>query len=197
AIFGCRQLEQGGMTLLGDAYAPEDPASAMQAGVSMLPEDRKEAGLFLNFSIADNVVAANLTAYSRNGLLNRKAINAAAQSQADSLRIAAPDIGRVVSSLSGGNQQKVLLGKWLVREPKLLIVDEPAAGMTDAETEATADLLKEIATEKSVIVVEHDMTFVRALGVKVTVLHEGSVLSEGTVDHVQNDAKVIEVYLGR
>ena len=75
AIFGCRQLEQGGMTLLGDAYAPEDPASAMQAGVSMLPEDRKEAGLFLNFSIADNVVAANLTAYSRNGLLNRKAIN--------------------------------------------------------------------------------------------------------------------------
>ena len=85
----------------------------------------------------------------------------------------------------------------LAQEPKLLLVDEPAAGMTDAETETTAELLREIAKEKSVIVVEHDMAFVRALDVKVTVLHEGSVLSEGTLDHVSADQRVIEVYLGR
>jgi urea transport system ATP-binding protein len=76
-------------------------------------------------------------------------------------------------------------------------VDEPAAGMTDAETAETAILLKEIAKTKSVVVVEHDMTFVRDLGVKVTVLHEGSVLSEGSLDVVSADPKVIEVYLGR
>jgi urea transport system ATP-binding protein len=99
--------------------------------------------------------------------------------------------------LSHGQKQWLEIGMLLAQEPKLLLVDEPAAGMTDAETAETAILLKEIAREKSVIVVEHDMTFVRALDVKVTVLHEGSVLSEGTIDHVSADPKVIEVYLGR
>ena len=99
--------------------------------------------------------------------------------------------------LSHGQKQWLEIGMLLAQEPKLLLVDEPAAGMTDAETQATAVLLKEIAREKSVVVVEHDMTFVRALGVKVTVLHEGSVISEGSLDHVSADPRVVEVYLGR
>jgi urea transport system ATP-binding protein len=85
----------------------------------------------------------------------------------------------------------------LAQEPRLLLVDEPVAGMTDHETAQTADLLREINRTRSVVVVEHDMEFVRALGVKVTCLHEGSVLSEGTLDHVSADPKVVEVYLGR
>ena len=85
----------------------------------------------------------------------------------------------------------------LAQDPKLLLVDEPVAGMTDAETEETARLLREIAGDHSVIVVEHDMQFVRELGVKVTCLHEGSVLSEGSLDHVSAVPRVIEVYLGR
>ena len=99
--------------------------------------------------------------------------------------------------LSHGQKQWLEIGMLLAQEPKLLLVDEPAAGMTDAETAATAELLKDIAREKSVVVVEHDMAFVRSLGVKVTVLHEGSVISEGSIDHVSSDPKVIEVYLGR
>ncbi len=99
--------------------------------------------------------------------------------------------------LSHGQKQWLEIGMLLAQEPKLLLVDEPAAGMTDAETETTAVLLKEIAKEKSVVVVEHDMTFVRDLDVKVTVLHEGSVISEGTLDHVSADPRVVEVYLGR
>jgi urea transport system ATP-binding protein len=99
--------------------------------------------------------------------------------------------------LSHGQKQWLEIGMLLAQEPKLLLVDEPAAGMTDAETEATAELLRNIAQEKSVIVVEHDMAFVRALDVKVTVLHEGSVLSQGTLDQVSADPRVIEVYLGR
>ena len=85
----------------------------------------------------------------------------------------------------------------LAQDPKLLLVDEPVAGMTDAETAATAELLSEIARNHSVVVVEHDMAFVRELGVKVTCLHEGSVLAEGTLDQVSADERVIEVYLGR
>ena len=85
----------------------------------------------------------------------------------------------------------------LAQEPKLMLVDEPVAGMTDAETMQTAALLKEINQEKSVIVVEHDMHFVRELGVKGTCLHEGSVLAEGSIDQVSQNERVVEVYLGR
>ena len=85
----------------------------------------------------------------------------------------------------------------LAQDPQLLLVDEPAAGMTDAETEKTATLLREINKTRTVVVVEHDMTFVRDLGVRVTVLHEGSVLAEGDFDHVSENERVIEVYLGR
>ncbi len=104
---------------------------------------------------------------------------------------------RKAGSLSHGQKQWLEIGMLLAQEPKLLLVDEPAAGMTDAETAATAELLRDIAKTKSVIVVEHDMVFVRALDVKVTVLNEGSVLSEGTLDHVSADPRVIESYLGR
>ncbi len=85
----------------------------------------------------------------------------------------------------------------LAQEPKILLVDEPVAGMTDAETRQTASLLKEINREKTIVVVEHDMTFVRDLGVKVTCLHEGTVIAEGTIDQVSENERVIEVYLGR
>lgn len=100
-------------------------------------------------------------------------------------------------SLSHGQKQWLEIGMLLMQQPDLLLVDEPVAGMTDRETEATAALLRRIAGERSVVVVEHDMEFVRALASRVTVLHEGSVLAEGSVDHVQNDQRVVEVYLGR
>jgi urea transport system ATP-binding protein len=105
--------------------------------------------------------------------------------------------GRVAGSLSHGQKQWLEIGMLLAQEPKLLLVDEPVAGMTDTETKQTAELLREINKTKTVVVVEHDMTFVRALGVKVTCLHEGSVLAEGTIDQVSENERVVEVYLGR
>ena len=104
---------------------------------------------------------------------------------------------RLAGDLSHGQKQWLEIGMLLAQDPRLLLVDEPVAGMTDAETEQTAALLREINQTRSVVVVEHDMAFVRALGVKVTVLHEGSVLSEGSIDHVSQDPNVVEVYLGR
>ncbi|MGO4355661.1 urea ABC transporter ATP-binding protein UrtD [Rhizobium sp. RAF36] len=101
------------------------------------------------------------------------------------------------ANLSHGQKQWLEIGMLLAQEPKLLLVDEPVAGMTDAETAETAILLKEIAKTRSVVVVEHDMGFIRDLGVKVTCLAEGSVLAEGSIDFVSSDPKVIENYLGR
>jgi urea transport system ATP-binding protein len=103
----------------------------------------------------------------------------------------------LAADLSHGQKQWLEIGMLLAQDPELLLVDEPVAGMTDAETEETALLLKDIARTRSVVVVEHDMHFVRALGVKVTCLHEGSVLAEGTLDDVSADPRVVEVYLGR
>lgn len=99
--------------------------------------------------------------------------------------------------LAHGQKQWLEIGMLLMQEPKLLLLDEPVAGMTDFETERTAELLNELAGKHSIVVVEHDMEFVGSIARTVTVLHEGSVLAEGTMDKVQNDERVIEVYLGR
>jgi urea transport system ATP-binding protein len=104
---------------------------------------------------------------------------------------------RMAGSLSHGQKQWLEIGMLLAQDPKLLLVDEPVAGMTDAETRQTAELLKEINRDRTVVVVEHDMAFVRDLGVKVTVLHEGAVIAEGSIDQVSENERVVEVYLGR
>jgi urea transport system ATP-binding protein len=104
---------------------------------------------------------------------------------------------KLAGSLSHGQKQWLEIGMLLAQDPKLLLVDEPVAGMTDVETHQTAELLKEINKDKTIMVVEHDMTFVRELGVKVTCLHEGTVLAEGTIDQVSQNDRVVEVYLGR
>ena len=114
----------------------------------------------------------------------------------DTIRLG-PLRDRVAGSLSHGQKQWLEIGMLLAQDPKLLLVDEPVAGMTDVETHQTAELLREINREHTVVVVEHDMTFVRELGVKVTCLHEGTVLAEGTIDQVSSNERVIEVYLGR
>jgi len=103
----------------------------------------------------------------------------------------------LAGALSHGQKQWLEIGMLLMQDPQLLLLDEPVAGMTDHETEETAKLVLSLAGRHTVVVVEHDMEFVRALGARVTVLHEGSVLAEGSIDHVQNDPRVVEVYLGR
>jgi urea transport system ATP-binding protein len=108
-----------------------------------------------------------------------------------------PKAKEKAGSLSHGEKQWLEIGMLLMQEPELLLLDEPAAGMTDHETEKTGELLHKISDNQSVIVVEHDMEFVRQFAKTVTVMHEGSILREGTMAEIQNDDKVAEVYLGR
>lgn len=150
-------------------------------------------------SVEDNLLLAlknprgpMASLFSRRTMEERERI----ESLLDRVRLS-PHRHRKAGELSHGQKQWLEIGMLLAQEPKLLLIDEPAAGMTDKETADTADLLRDIATTKAVIVVEHDMTFVRDLGVKVTCLHEGSVLAEGPLDAVSANERVIEVYLGR
>src|SRR6201995_3111247 len=155
--------------------------------------------VFESHTVGDNLRPARKgDRRARSTLWWRESVTEAARVDTilDTIRLPAVR-DRLAGSLSHGQKQWLEIGMLLAQEPKLLLVDEPVAGMTDAETRQTAELLKEINRDKTVIVVEHDMTFVRELGVKVTCLHEGTAIAEGTIDQVSANQRVIEVYLGR
>jgi ribose transport system ATP-binding protein/rhamnose transport system ATP-binding protein len=179
AIFGARRIHSGTLLVEGKELRPRDPSDSMAAGISMLPEDRKESGLFIDFSIAANVVAANLAAYTHSGLLSKSEIRAVGQKYKDELRIATPTIDREVRYLSGGNQQKVLLAKWLARHPRILIVDEPTRGVDVGSKADIYRILRDLAAEGlALLVVSSDLPEVLALAHRIVVMAEGSVAGE-------------------
>ncbi|MFA8442765.1 urea ABC transporter ATP-binding protein UrtD [Yoonia sp.] len=143
-------------------------------------------------------MALNLPRSPYAVLMHRKTKPNADRIEAVAAQIGLSDsLTRVAGELSHGQKQWLEIGMLLAQEPRLMLVDEPAAGMTPEERQKTTDILKEAAKTCAVVVVEHDMEFVRRLNCKVTVLHEGSVLAEGNLDHVTSNQTVIDVYLGR
>ncbi|MGH1578888.1 urea ABC transporter ATP-binding protein UrtD [Planktotalea sp.] len=152
----------------------------------------------------DQTVRENLAMALKNPrgpfevLFYRKSAEGAARIEALTEQINLTEqLPRKAGELSHGQKQWLEIGMLLAQDPRLLLVDEPAAGMTLAEREKTTEILVEAAKTRAVVVVEHDMEFVRRLNCKVTVLHEGSVLAEGSIDHVTQNPDVIDVYLGR
>ncbi len=187
----------------GDVYfeGRHDLTQLDEAQIAELGVGRKfqKPTVFENHTVSDNIL---LAAKAPRGVFATLFGGAAGKERETIERILATTrLGdqreQLAGALSHGQKQWLEIGMLLAQDPKLLLVDEPVAGMTDAETVATAELLREIARDHSVVVVEHDMAFVRELGVKVTVLHEGAVLAEGSLDQVSADERVIEVYLGR
>ena len=179
AIFGARPIQSGSVIVDGRELRPESPADAMAAGISMLPEDRKESGLFIDFSITANVAAANLPAYSRRGLLSEDDMRKVGERYAKDLRIATPSVDREVRYLSGGNQQKVLLAKWLARNPRILIVDEPTRGVDVGAKADIYAILRQLAADgMALLVVSSDLLEVLALAHRIVVMSEGRVAGE-------------------
>jgi urea transport system ATP-binding protein len=173
----------------------KDESSIAQLGIG---RKFQKPTVFENHTVEDNVL---LSLKSDRSVLRNLMWDAAAE-DAERISKILNTIGlaahrhRQAGALSHGQKQWLEIGMLLMQEPKLLLVDEPVAGMTPQETERTAELLTSLAGEHSIVVVEHDMDFVRSIARKVTVLHEGSVLAEGSIDEVQSDPRVIEVYLG-
>ncbi|GBQ29627.1 urea ABC transporter ATP-binding protein UrtD [Gluconacetobacter azotocaptans] len=182
-------------------FAGHDLTKRDEAAIARLGIGRKfqKPTVFEALSVRDNLLL------SLKGLRSPFALLFARETAEEAGRIdallettrLAPHARVQAGGLSHGQKQWLEIGMLLGQEPQLLLVDEPVAGMTDAETMATADLLRDINRTRSIVVVEHDMEFVRALGVGVTVLHEGSVLAEGALEAVSADPRVIDVYLGR
>ncbi|MBV1693193.1 MAG: urea ABC transporter ATP-binding protein UrtD [Hyphomicrobiales bacterium] len=197
-VTGKTRPDEGSVLFDGGAY---DLTRLDEAEIAALGIGRKfqKPTVFESHTVADNVLLAlkgsrgplDALFGERNRIPPDRIDNLLATVRLDTHR------NRLAGTLSHGQKQWLEIAMLLAQDPKLLLVDEPVAGMTDAETAATADLLKSIARDHTVVVVEHDMAFIRALGVKVTCLHEGSVLAEGSIDAVSSDRRVIEVYLGR
>ena len=128
-VFGARPRTGGTVRLKGTPMRFSGPWDAIAAGIGMMPEDRKEAGLFLSHSVADNISATVLGEVSPHGIVSEALSNRLAERFVEQLRIATPSTRQILGNLSGGNQQKVLLAKWLAPEPEVLIVDEPTRGV--------------------------------------------------------------------
>jgi urea transport system ATP-binding protein len=196
-ITGKTRPDTGYVTFLGDTDLTElDEAEIANLGIG---RKFQKPSVFESHTVWDNLELAMkadrspfATLFARTTSEQEDRINEMLKTTALHART-----NEMAGALSHGQKQWLEIGMLLMQEPSLLLVDEPVAGMTDAETMQTAELLREIAQNHSLMVVEHDMDFVEALGVKVTVLHEGSVLADGSLDHVRNNQKVIDVYLGR
>jgi ABC-type sugar transport system ATPase subunit len=179
AIFGARPIQSGSVLVDGRELRPRSPQDSMVAGISMLPEDRKDGGLFIDFTIMANIAAANLAAYTHSGLLSRAEMRKVSQKYASELRIATPSIDREVRYLSGGNQQKVLLAKWLARHPRILIVDEPTRGVDVGSKADIYRILRDLAAGGlALLVVSSDLPEVLALAHRIVVMSEGRVAGE-------------------
>lgn len=175
SIFGARPRASGEVLVDGRRVSVRSPADAVAAGIGYLPEDRKDAGLFLEMSIARNVVATQI---SRRGSLwlNNRSLARAAGPFCDRLRIACRDVAQPVEELSGGNQQKVILARWLSIEPRVLLVDEPTRGVDVGAKREVHDLLFELADRgTAVVAISSDLPEVLELADRVVVLCEGRI----------------------
>ncbi len=172
-VFGAVASLGGSMSLLGKPYAPQSTRGAIDAGVFLAPEDRKRHGLVLPMTIAENTSLPNVANYNRWGWLDRVTERKVAEAEVTRLRTKTPSIQQRVVNLSGGNQQKVVLGKWLAMNPKVLILDEPTRGI---DVGAKAEIYRHMATLAdegiTIIMVSSDMEEIIGMSDRVVVMHE-------------------------
>ena len=178
AIFGARRTEAGEVFVDDKPARIDSPRDAMDAGIGYLPEDRKEQGIFAGMPIADNIAAARLDAFG-GWQIKRGQLFSTASRLMEKLRIAAPSPAKPAGKLSGGNQQKVLLSRWLLRDPGVLIADEPTRGVDVGAKAEIHDILRELADAgKSVIVISSDLPEILAVSDRILVMREGHIVSE-------------------
>jgi urea transport system ATP-binding protein len=193
-ITGLTKPTAGTVKFAGDVIAGKREYQVVRLGIG---RTFQTASVFEDLSVAENIdLAANFRTPLVKLLRRRKGLSEAVSSALEITQLDAL-ADRPAGILSHGQRQWLEIGMLLAQEPRLLLLDEPVAGMSREERDRTGELLREITKDRTVIVIEHDMDFLRRYANDVTVLHEGKVLRTGTVDEVQNDPVVQEVYLGR
>ncbi|MBV9244735.1 MAG: sugar ABC transporter ATP-binding protein, partial [Methylobacteriaceae bacterium] len=195
-LFGIDQPLAGTLSLLGHAIAIRAPRDAIDHGIFLVPEDRKRSGLLLDFSIAENISLPDLASYARGMLVQTAAEVQNARRQRERLNIRTPDVMTAVGTLSGGNQQKVVLAKWLSMRPRLLIFDEPTRGIDVGAKQDIYQLLRRLANAGvAILMISSDMEEVIGVSDRIAVMHEGAI--SGFLERNQfSEHNVLELAVG-
>jgi ABC-type sugar transport system ATPase subunit len=189
AIFGADRLESGEVLFEGKPVAIRGPRQASRLGIAMLPESRKEQGLFMIRPVRENVSIVDLEAFSTAGVVSRRRERARTAELARDLDVRAASPEAPVTTLSGGNQQKVLFAKWLLRKPKLLIADEPTRGVDVGAKRQIHELLIRLAKEgMAVLLISSEIEEVLGLAHRVLVMRTGHVVGEFAGDAITDEA---------
>jgi ribose transport system ATP-binding protein len=176
AIFGVAPALGGSVKLDGEELRPKSPRDAIQKGVCLIPEDRRGLGLIMDWTVQDNITLATLSDYARSGLIDFAAENRVAVEMSSKLRVKTPSVSAKVSQLSGGNQQKVVLAKWLLQKLKLIIFDEPTRGIDIGAKSEIYELINQLAADgAAVIVISSDLEEILRISDRVAVMHEGNL----------------------
>ena len=196
AVFGIDRLRGGAMRLDGEPIRIASPRAAIEQGIYLVPEDRKGAGLLLDVSITENISLPDLASYMRFWLVDTARENENAMRQRERLKIRAPDVETAVGSLSGGNQQKVVLAKWLSMRPKVLIFDEPTRGVDVGAKQEIYDMLRRLTDAGvAILMISSDMEEVIGVSDRIAVMHEGAI--SGLLDRNQfSEHNVLQLAVG-
>ena len=185
AIFGVDHVDSGTIMVGGEKLEHHSPTEAIKAGIGFVPEDRKQLGLILNMTVRENTTLACLRDEMAGGLMNTAKERAITQEQIDQLAIKTPGQEQIVENLSGGNQQKVVIGKWLVTHPKVLILDEPTRGIDIGAKKEIHQLMSELAAKGvGIIMISSEMPEVLGMSDRIIVMHGGRICGEFGADDV-------------
>jgi ribose transport system ATP-binding protein len=194
---GTRKLLGGSIQVDGQELRLGSIRSAIAAGLALVPEDRRHMGLVTSMRVGENLTLASLESVSRFGILSQKADQQAGQAQVQSLRIKTPSLRQIAAYLSGGNQQKVVFGKWIMREPRVLLLDEPTRGVDIGAKQEIYGLMEQLAGQGAAILfVSSEMEEVLGMSDRVYVMHEGQI--QGQLDREElTEHALMELAFGR
>ena len=192
-IFGADAFDSGEIRLDGVPVRFSSPAEALRAGVAMVPEDRKALALFFEQSVRWNISMAVLPTLRKRRMISRRAERALAHEYVGRLRVHTPDIETPVRALSGGNQQKTVLARWLATKPKLLILDEPTHGVDVGAKAEISELIRGLARDGiAILLISSELTEVLALSSRIVVMREGRVMA--TLDRDEADERLVMMH---
>jgi ribose transport system ATP-binding protein len=196
ALLGVRQALAGTVTVDGKSYRLGNPKAAIRAGLALVPEDRRHQGLMTPMSVEENLVIVSSEGRSRWGWLDRRGDRKAAQSQVDGLKIKTPHLQQTAAFLSGGNQQKIVFGKWILQQPKVLLLDEPTRGVDIGAKQEIYSLMENLAAVGvAILFVSSEMEEILGMADRVLVMHEGKVTGELPRSKVTEEA-IMELAVG-